>query len=121
MAKQQELVQRELEKVIYADLSNYDKETNTYHIPRVETIRLRSNHCYIVNLKASFFRNSTLRTNYNHNTCPTFECCMIDVLSSLGKLIRINAIEYDIGREKALSNRWSGYVYITDLDVIKEI
>lgn len=121
MNKQQILVQKELGKVIYADLSNYDEKTNTYHIPKVNMIKCDVGGCYLVHIKDSFFNDRLLRSNYNKGSQPTFEVCLIDVLSSLGKLIKVNMAEYDEVNNRILSGKWSGYIARNQLEIVRKL
>lgn len=121
MANQRELVQRELEKVIYADLSDFDVETNTYHIPQRKDITLTPNRSYIVRIKPSLYRNDILKNNYNNGNVPPFNCYLVDIVSRLGKVIKVNAVEYDLSTQTPLSNVWSGYLAVKDIEIVREI
>ena len=43
MNKQEELVKEQLSRVQFADLSNYDRQNNIYHIPHTNQIKLKIN------------------------------------------------------------------------------
>ena len=121
MNKQEELIKEQLSKVQFADLSNYDGSANTFYIPKINQIKLIVNHQYIIKIKDSLYSNELLKTNYNNNSIPPFNCYLIDVMSILNKIIKVNAIEYDIENNKTLNNSWGGYLSIKDVDVIEEI
>lgn len=116
----EELIEKQLSKVSYADLSNFDKSTNTYYIKRVLKTKFEVNQIYVVKLKDSLFENELLKVNYNQNTVPPHKLYMIDVINILGKVIKVNAVEYDLNLNKPLVDRWSGYLTIKDIEVIKK-
>ena len=96
MTKQEQLVKEQLNKVVYADLSNYDEKTNTYHIPKINQIKLKINHSYIVKIKDSLYENELLKSNYNQGRTPPYKSYLIDIVSILGKIIKVNGVEYDL-------------------------
>ena len=96
MTKQEQLVKEQLNKVVYADLSNYDEKTNTYHIPKINQIKLQVNHSYIVKIKDSLCENELLKSNYNQGRTPPYKSYLIDIVSILGKIIKVNGVEYDL-------------------------
>ena len=57
------LIEKELKKVEQADLSNFDRNTNTYHIPRKVDIKIKEDACYLIYLEDSFFNDQTLKIN----------------------------------------------------------
>ena len=96
MTKQEQLVKEQLNKVVYADLSNYDEKTNTYYIPKINQIKLKINHSYIVKIKDSLYENELLKSNYNQGRTPPYKSYLIDIVSILGKIIKVNGVEYDL-------------------------
>lgn len=120
MTKQEQLVKDQLSKVIYADLSNYDKETNTYYIPKINQIKLKINHQYLIKIKDSLYTNEILRNNYNNGKNPPCKCYLVDVVLILGKIIKVNGVEYDLLNDMILNNLWSGYLAIKDIEVLEE-
>ena len=104
MNKQEELVKEQLSKVQFADLSNYDEKTNIYYIPKINQIKLKISHQYIIKIKDSLYSNEILKTNYNNNSVPPFNCYLIDIMNILNRIIKVNAIEYDIENNKTLDN-----------------
>lgn len=121
MTKQEQLVKDQLSKVVYADLSNYDEKTNTYHIPKIYQIKLQVNHSYIIKIKDSLYNNELLKSNYNQGRTPPHKNYLIDVVSILGKVIKVNGVEYDLESSRVLNNLWGGYLSIKDIEIIKEM
>lgn len=120
MNKQEELIQEQLKRIQFADLSNYDKETNTYHIPKINQIKLKVNHQYLIKIKDSLYNNEILRNNYNNGKNPPCKCYLVDVVLILGKIIKVNGVEYDLTLNKVLNTLWSGYLAIKDIEVLEE-
>ena len=120
MTKQEQLVKEQLNKVVYADLSNYDEKTNTYHIPKINQIKLQINHSYIIKIKDSLYMNELLKSNYNQGRTPPYKSYLIDIVSILGKIIKVNGVEYDLTLNKVLNNLWSGYLAIKDIEILEE-
>ena len=120
MHKQEQLFNEQLDKVVYADLSNYDTETRTYHIPKINKIRLQLNHSYIIKVKDSIKNNDILRSNYNQGNEPEITTYLIDIISVLNKVIKVNAIKYNIEKNKNENMYWNGYLSIKDIEIIRE-
>lgn len=121
MTKQEQLVKDQLSKVIYADLSNYDESANTFYIPKINQIKLQINHSYLVKIKDSLYNNEILKSNYNQGRTPPYKSYLIDVVSILNKIIKVNGVEYDLEKNQTLNNLWGGYLSIKDIEIIKEI
>lgn len=121
MNKQEQLVLDQLSKVCYADLSNYNEEENSYFIPKINNIKIQLNHTYIIEIKESIKNNQVLKCNYNKGEIPPFKYCLMDVLLVLGKIIKINGVEYDLKNKKPLNNIWSGFLNINDIKVLEEV
>lgn len=120
MGKQEELIKEQLSKVQFADLSNYDAVTKTYHIPKVNQIKLKANHSYVIRLKESAPDNDVLRVNYNQGRVPELGSYLIDVISLLNRVVKVNAVKYDEQRRSTTNIWWSGYLAISDMEIVKE-
>lgn len=118
--KQEELVKEQLSKVQFADLSNYDRENNIYHIPHTNQIKLKVNHSYLIKIKESIINNDILKINYNEGKVPDIGSYIIDIISILNKIIKVNAVKYDEEEEKETNVWWSGYISLNDIEIIKE-
>ena len=120
MHKQEQLFNEQLDKVVYADLSNYDAATKTYHIPKINRIRFKLNHSYIIRIKDSIENNDILRSNYNQGNEPDITTYLIDIISILNKVIKVNAIKYNTEEDKTENIYWNGYLSIKDIEIIRE-
>ena len=57
------IIEEQLKKVERADLSNFDKEKNTYFIPKRQDIKIEEDCCYLIQLLPTLFTNDTVKTN----------------------------------------------------------
>ena len=121
MPNQRELIQHQLERVIYADLSHYDATTRTYYIPLEKNIQIRRDHSYLIRIKSSVSENEILKTNYNNGQTPPAQYYLVDVIAVLKNVIKINGVEYDINNSTSLNSHWSGYLALRDIEVLKEM
>ena len=55
--------EKQLKKTENVDLSNFDKETNTYYIKKRQDIKAEEDQCYILKLKNSAFNNTIVTDN----------------------------------------------------------
>ena len=121
MNKQEELVKEQLSRVQFADLSNYDESANTFYISKINQIKLKVGNSYIIKVKDSIKEDEILKSNYNQGKNPPINYLLIDVLNILGKIIKVNSIEYDIVNNQTIGNLWGGYLTIKDVEIIKEM
>ena len=120
MNKQEDLIKQQLSSVQFADLSNYDRQNNIYHIPHTNQIKLKINHSYLIKIKESIINNDIHKVNYNEGKVPDIGRYVIDVISILNKIIKVNAVKYDEEKEKETNVWWSGYISLNDIEIIKE-
>lgn len=117
------IIQDQLDKVIYADLSNFDEATCTYHIPKQkEKIRFEINKTYIIKLDQSllkFGENPILESNWNNGKVPKNIFYKAEVTKIVGKMVYITGIEFDLNLNADLSNFWQGYLPIDKVEIIK--
>lgn len=118
-----EFVRKQLEKCNYIDLSNYDPDTCTYHIPKYAAPIYELNKCYLVQLRLEIVNNTStlLAANWNKNTAPKDEYLKIYVSKMLGKMIYVESIGFDKTMNTDTSNIWSGWLDIGDLTQIAKI
>ena len=115
------LIDAQLKKVEKADLSHYDKETNTYFIPRKNEIKLEEDNCYLVELQDTIFNNEVLKTNWNNGNMPKYKYLKIDVSKIMAKMIKVVAVGYDNENKKDLSYFWNGWLTLNEIKVIQKI
>lgn len=117
-------IEEQLKKVEIADLSNFDKETNTFHIKRIvdNTIIPEVNKCYIIQLDKSLLDKNNfldLINNWNRGTVPPGEYLRIYVLANLKNMFKVDAILYDFERKEIITRVWNGWLPIQQFKVIE--
>lgn len=113
-------IRKQLESCAYAIPTHYDKETNTYFIPRYTAPTYKIGHCYIVKVADNIVNNisSIIAVNWNHGTAPAVPYLKVYVSKTAGKMLYVDSIAYDIASKKDLMNMWSGWLSIDDLTMI---
>ncbi len=91
-------IQAQLKKVQFADLSNFDKENNTFIIPKYTKPVYELKKCYLIQLPSSIINNpnSYVAVNKNNGGYPTNEYLKIFVNQISGRMIYVNGLAYDI-------------------------
>lgn len=115
------IIEEQLKKVEYADLSNYDEATNTYIIPKRVDIKLEEDKCYLIRLKPTLFTNETLKINWNQGKVPTQEYLKVDISKKMPKMIKVVGVGYDYDGNQDLSYFWSGWLTLADIDVLQKL
>ena len=118
------LIQKELEKVVIADISNYNPTTNQIIIPRFNQVLMKENEYYLIRIDDEILHpgnNSTLAINWNQGSVPTSKYMKVDVIKVMGKMIRVNGIGYDYENKRDKNEIWSGWLPITHIKVIEKI
>ena len=89
------IIEEQLKKIENADLSNFDKKTNTYHIAKRTDIKLEEDNCYILKLKQSAFNNSVVKDNWNNGKEPKAEYYKADITKKMSGMIKILGVSFD--------------------------
>lgn len=115
------IVEEQLNKCSFADLSCYDKNTNTYHIPKYSRPRYELGKCYLVKLPKEIVKNpmSVLATNWNNSTAPQFEYLKIYVNKVLGKNIQVDSLAYNMETKEDINVMWSGWLPTEEITQIQ--
>lgn len=110
----------QLKKCEFADLSNFDANTNTYHIPRYTKPTYDIGKCYIIQVPDRLINNtnSIEAVNWNKCTAPSNKYLKIYVSKQLGKMIYIDSVGYDLETKRDLNNLWSGWLPIEEITQI---
>jgi len=118
-----EIVKKQLKKVNWADLSNFDPTTNTYIIKKYSQPTYNIGKMYIVRVADQLVcnNNSVIATNWNNGTSPQFTCLKIYVSKIMGKMIYVDSISYDIINKKDLSLMWSGWLPVENLTQLESL
>lgn len=114
------LIKQQLASCNYAAPAEYDKQTNTYKIPKYSKPKYDLNASYIIKIPQSLVGNidSVLATNWNHGTAPTTEHLKIYVSKVMGRMIYVDSAGFDLETKTDLTNYWSGWLATDDLTQI---
>lgn len=105
------IIEEQLKKCQFADLTNFDEATNTYHISKYAKPIYTAGCCYLIKLPGELIKNPTtiLAVNWNHGTAPQHEYYKAYVNKTLGKMIYCDCLAYDFENRKDLSIMFSGW------------
>lgn len=118
-----EAIKKQLELCQFANLSNYDEATKTYHIPKYSKPNYKVGKCYLVNISSAIVKNanSLMAVNWNQGRAPQFSTLKIYISKALGKNIYIDGLGYDLDTQSDADYMWSGWLNIEDLTLIMEL
>lgn len=114
------VVKEQLEKCQFADLNNYDANTNTFIIKKYSLQTYEINRCYLVKLPGTVVGNndSVLAANWNNGSCPSTQYLKIYISKILGNMIYVDSIGFDFDNNKDLNIMWSGWLQTESLTQI---
>lgn len=116
-----DIIKKQLEKVEYADLSNFNSETNTYIIKKRVDIKLELDNCYLIRVKPSAHSNFVVLSNWNNGSIPTYEYLKVDISKLMGKMVKVVGVAHDYQNHQDLGSFWSGWLSTDDLEVIAKL
>lgn len=108
------IIQQQLKQVRLADLSNYDPELNTYHIPQCKALTLGVDQCYDITLSPEIYKDEVLRDNWNHGDIPAFLTGKVEVERVVGKMAQISGVGDG-------NQFWSGWISIEYLSKAQKL
>lgn len=116
-----DIIQKQLSKVEYADLSRFDPQTNTYIIKKRVDMKLEVDNCYLIRVKPSAYNNMTVTINWNGGNVPPSEYLKVDISKIMGKMVRVVGVSHDYQTKQDLTSFWSGWLSTDDLEVISKL
>lgn len=101
----QTFIEKQLEKVMIADLSNFDLQTNTYKIPKYTKPHYEVGKCYLIQLPKNIINNTTciLATNWNNHIMPDHEYYKAYVNKTIGTYAYFDCLAYDFDTKQDLT------------------
>jgi len=118
------VIEEQLKKVQYADLSNFDEKTNTYIIKKKVDLKLEEDHYYIIQVKDDFLKNcknDVITINWNAGKYPKSQYYKVDVTKVMGKMARVNGTAYNYDTKEDLEEFFSGWFSLNCIIVLEEI
>lgn len=119
-----EIIKKQLLKCTYANLNNFNPETNTFYIPKYSKPQYVVGKMYLVQLPLNLVNNtsSVVAANWNNGTAPQFQYLKVYAAKLLGKMLYVDSIGYDINTRQDINTLWSGWLpteEITQLAVLQ--
>lgn len=106
-------------------MSHFNKETNTYFIPKRVDIKLEENNYYIIELNEALLKSNSslnsLMNNWNQGNMPKEKYYKIDVCQKLGDMVKINGASFDYINKVDLPGMWSGWLPIKEIKVLEKL
>lgn len=114
------LIKEQLEKCQFADLNNYDANTNTFSIRKYCKPTYELNNCYLVRLPVSIVNktDSVLAVNWNQGNSPSTQYLKIYISKIMGTMIYVDSIGFDFENKQDLNYMWSGWLNVSELTQI---
>lgn len=111
------IIEEQLKKIQVATIIQDTKNKNIYKIPKYCKPTYIINKYYIVRLDKNIINNTTsiLATNWNNGRAPKAEYYKIYVNNIIGKMIKVDGLEYDYINKCDKAQIFSGWLDINDL------
>ena len=115
-----QVIKEQLEKCQFADLNNYDPNTNTFLIRKYCKPTYELNHCYLVKLPLNIINagDSVLAVNWNSGSFPKTQYLKVYVSKIMGNMIYVDSIGFDFNTKQDLTLMWSGWLNTSELTQI---
>lgn len=116
-------IQKQLKKCIFAKLDTFDEKTNTYHIAKYTKPKYEVGKGYLIQIPKYLINNTTsvLATNWNNGRSPQNEYYKAYVNKFKGSYIYVDCLAYDYQTKQDLSNMWSGWLDINELQQLSTL
>lgn len=118
------IIEKQLKQVQIADLTDFNKDTNTYNIPKFCQKRVSVGECYIIKLDRCLLSKTSsevFANNWNKGSIPPFEYMKVDISKILGKNIFVNGIGFDFQTKQDINEMWSGWLPLTQITIEEQI
>ena len=106
------IIKEQLEKCQFANLNNYDPNTNTFIIKKYSQPTYDLNKCYLIRVPANIVNNadSVLAVNWNNGSYPKTQYLKIYISKTLGSMVYVDSIGFDFDIKQDLNIMWSGWL-----------
>ena len=121
------LIKSQLEKLNSEEILSRAEDSNLITITKGElklSQGLCEDKCYLISVEDYILNppdGFTLHTNWNNNRIPKDKVMKIDVLKKMGKMIRVNAIGFDLKNGVDTSNMWEGWLPEKSIKIIEQL
>ena len=106
------IVETQLKKCSYADLSHFDSTTGVFNIPKYSKPKFDIGKMYIIQVANELVNNnsSVIATNWNNGTSPKSQFLKIYVSKMVGKMIYVDSLVFNIDTKSDTNITWSGWL-----------
>lgn len=118
------IIEEQLKKVSCADLSDFDPNTNTYHIKRRVDVKLEAGNTYLIKLDDKLLVSDLcpqLQYTFNGGRLPIDKYCKADVEKVVGGYMRVVCLGYDNECKTDLASVWQGWLPISSVTVLERL
>lgn len=122
------LVEAQLKKIMEIVDIDFDDKTAHISIPQNSIAQnpnsLSVDCCYLVSVDDYILNppdGFVLHTNWNNNRIPKDKVMKIDVITRMGKMIKVNSIGYDMKNKVSTNNVWEGWLPEKSITVIERL
>ena len=114
------IIKEQLDKCQFANLNNFDPNTNTFIIPKYAHPTYEVTRCYLVKIPNSILNNSdsVLAVNWNNGSAPGTPYLKIYISKAMGNMIYVDSIGFDFNTKQDLNVMWSGWLNTSELTQI---
>ena len=87
-------------------------DPNVFIIPKYTKPHFEPNKCYLIQIPLNIINNNTntLATNWNNSNSPQYEYLKIFINKSLGKMIYVDSLAFDMNTKTDINATWSGWL-----------
>jgi hypothetical protein len=119
------LIKTQLEKIKTVKLPSFDENTTEMIITadsKIEELFLEEDKCYLISVEDYILYppdGFTLHTNWNNGKVPTHKFMKIDVSKIMGKMVKVNAIGYDMKSHTDTMDLWDGWLPMKSITILE--
>ena len=101
----------QLAKCSFATPISFDEATNTFIIPRYSKPTYAIGKCYLVEIPDYLLSTETVvAANWNSGRAPIAKYLKVYVSKTMGKMIYVDSVAYNIEQNIDLADTWSGWL-----------
>lgn len=101
----------QLAKCSFATPVSFDEATNTFIIPKYTKPVFQVEHSYLIEIPDHLRSPNTLiAANWNSGRFPPAPYLNIYVSKTMGKMIYVDSVVYNIQEQRNLTETWSGWL-----------
>jgi len=118
------LLEKQIKESDIFKTAQYNKDKDTYFIPKSTILRPEKYHSYIIEIDDSLLAemgDEITQCNWNKGKIPDSKYYKVDIENIVGKMLFCIGIGYDIVNAKELPTYWKGYFPKDKVKVLSEL